>query len=1148
MPASNSSASTTTKPRRKRAVSTTKKEQKPKRVKTELPTLPNPNAEQSSSPSSSNTTTSSNATAVRPSVIGVARSISACIRCRLRKTRCDQKFPSCSACKKADVECMGIDAATGREIPRSYVTHLEDRVAMLELKLQKLEKESSVVETPGSTHTFSPSHSGSNSVSTPQVAPPQVVPQSAPQIPTGEYNGFAMPQDSISKTAPSISPDTQPAQTPKNDDVATGVEGIMSSVKMVSSKAATSAPSAFLGSSSGLSFARLLLTAIKFKPNNADHTHIHPHHAPNGPNGPNGLPHFSATATAAASSASSSTNYKSKVSPASLPSKETAEKFLYLFFSQANSQLPVIHREQFLTNHFFPIYGPLSEGTSLASDYTTIGVPLTPSPAPSPAISPADSPSIIRRSKLTSGNAGYFGNNTPIIINNLNAPQVTEETPKKALYFLHLIFAIATSIHHQKHTSHISESFRVAAMQHFDAVLASPNRLEALQGILLLALYSIMRPAVPGIWYVMGWALRLCVDLGLHTEASVKHSLSVASGSVHHGPVYDPFTLDMRRRLFWCTYAIDRQVSVYLGRPFGIPEESIKVPFPSQLDDTLIVADDFSHLNDIQGDHARKAPSYKIIAISFFKIRKLQAEIRSILYDCASLPREYESLEQWRTNMGQRLEAWHASCPKSAKKMNCNFNLAFIELNYQQTRLLLYGPTPSDSPDPSETNIEIIADAGEKVIQLYQNLHRHRSVNYTWVAVHNLFMAGTSYLFALYHSPKLREITTVEQIDENAIACIEVLSALVDRCDAAASCRSTFELLTVAILKLCTQEKAASNANNPNHSSLSVPDVKLHPPSRSHTTTPGGHTYSPSHSSSEGMVPSPLHQSHFQQGSSSSTETNGPNHGQYLPIGGQSPHSNMFPMPMAPTSSPGSFDSNIVNNNHPNSTEHRRHSLLSNPNSDDLWIDNFDLDSFFLEAGVLGGPNRQNTQGLHTLNHSPQPQHHLHNHQYHQGEERRNETNQLPSIDHISQLSPQQHQHSLTHLLPHPHPHPHHQQPQHPNQAKARNQSLFLDHFPYPKMSNQNGRHPGPTSNNDYNANQQERLSQQYTQYLYGTGSPTPPNVNASNSNNNNNSFSIDGQRIFDLINEVPMAAIWDQFFAPSNANNMMMNPNGGEW
>ena len=102
----------------------------------------------------------------------------------------------------------------------------------------------------------------------------------------------------------------------------------------------------------------------------------------------------------------------------------------------------------------------------------------------------------------------------------------------------------------------------------------------------------------------------------------------------------------------------------------------------------------------------------------------------------------------------------------------------------------------------------IIADAGEKVIKKYHELHRKRNINYTWVAVHNLFMAGTSYLYALYHSAEVRAGTTLDEIDFNTLACIHVLSAMTDRCDAAAACRDSFELLTAAIMKLCYNEKA----------------------------------------------------------------------------------------------------------------------------------------------------------------------------------------------------------------------------------------------------------------------------------------------------------------------------------------------------
>lgn len=636
------------------------------------------------------------------SVIGVTRSISACLRCRTRKTRCDQKFPSCTSCLKAEVECVGIDAATGREIPRSYVSHLEDRIAFLEMELK----------------------GSRNGVDRDTIMTKEE-----------EHE-----EDEKAQADQALAISLVPAKEKTGE-----MDTLMSSVKSVSVNAASMPPSSFLGSSSGLSFARLLFTAVKFKPSSA---------------------------------VSDPLPMRKHIEPATLPPKGEAETLLSVYFSLANPQLPVLHREQFLVRYFQPVYGTLSSGVSLASDYTTIGVSVSGTPDSDPVI-----------------------------------PQASKSP---ALYFLNIVFGIATAALHQKNPSQRSEAFHSAAMKHVDSVFASSNRLEALQGILLLALYSVMRPAIPGVWYVLGSATRLCVDLGLHTEAGIKswyrnNSSGVTLPSHLNIPEYDAATLDMRRRLFWCTYALDRQVCVYLGRPFGIPEHSVKVPFPSELDDALIVDSSFGVPNlDIVDYSLEKStsPSYKTIALAFFKIRKLQAEIQSILYECASLPRQYSSLDEWREIQAERLEQWHHECPKSTKKMNCNFNLRFIELNYHQTRVLLYGLAPAYTVPPTTLCYRVIAESGAKVIQNYAELNNQTNINYTWVVVHNLFTAGTSYLYALYHSPEVRASTSVEEIAGHAKACSRVLTSMIDQCAAATSCRDTFELLTAAIVKLCYNEQA----------------------------------------------------------------------------------------------------------------------------------------------------------------------------------------------------------------------------------------------------------------------------------------------------------------------------------------------------
>ncbi|GME31786.1 Fungal specific transcription factor [Neofusicoccum parvum] len=68
----------------------------------------------------------------------------ACFRCRHRKTKCDLRFPTCGTCQRANVPCVGYDAVEGRERPRSDVAYLEDKVAQLEIELQRLRSEQSV--------------------------------------------------------------------------------------------------------------------------------------------------------------------------------------------------------------------------------------------------------------------------------------------------------------------------------------------------------------------------------------------------------------------------------------------------------------------------------------------------------------------------------------------------------------------------------------------------------------------------------------------------------------------------------------------------------------------------------------------------------------------------------------------------------------------------------------------------------------------------------------------------------------------------------------------------------------------------------------------------------------------------------------------
>ncbi|KAL2758994.1 hypothetical protein ACRALDRAFT_1080586 [Sodiomyces alcalophilus JCM 7366] len=65
----------------------------------------------------------------------IAHTLTACCRCRQRKTRCDPTLPRCLPCERSGSICEYYDASKGRKIGRSYVVKLQEKVRQLEAEL-----------------------------------------------------------------------------------------------------------------------------------------------------------------------------------------------------------------------------------------------------------------------------------------------------------------------------------------------------------------------------------------------------------------------------------------------------------------------------------------------------------------------------------------------------------------------------------------------------------------------------------------------------------------------------------------------------------------------------------------------------------------------------------------------------------------------------------------------------------------------------------------------------------------------------------------------------------------------------------------------------------------------------------------------------
>lgn len=327
--------------------------------------------------------------------------------------------------------------------------------------------------------------------------------------------------------------------------------------------------------------------------------------------------------------------------------------------------------------------------------------------------------------------------------------------------------------------------------------------------------------------YITGVAVRLAVDLGLHREdgADAEAGLYDMSAGSHQngedgqGGQHDRgrrlWIRDLRRRLWWCTYTFDRLVSTCVGRPFGISDEVITTELPSLLDDEFITRNGFQ-----EPAGGELWPSYKHVAHHYFRLRLIQSEILQVLqYNHAQISRAatgthsrrypemrshrpsvylvpFDSFRSWRADIDSRLYQWKTSAP-TCEETGVAFSTEFLELNYWQAIILLYRQslsvpamfegeynTSDEVNSPSAFTAELhededriylkVAEAGQKILRIYRQLHLSGLVSYTYLSTHHLFMAGISYLYAIWHSPLVRT-RLVSQLSRPASCLVEVL-------------------------------------------------------------------------------------------------------------------------------------------------------------------------------------------------------------------------------------------------------------------------------------------------------------------------------------------------------------------------------------
>ncbi|RAK81632.1 MFS transporter [Aspergillus fijiensis CBS 313.89] len=339
------------------------------------------------------------------------------------------------------------------------------------------------------------------------------------------------------------------------------------------------------------------------------------------------------------------------------------------------------------------------------------------------------------------------------------------------IFKLYLVYAIgATTIQLSENLATIlPEQFYTTALQTVPR-MCEPRSVENIEAMTLMVVYHLRSASSQGMWYMVGLAMRTAIDLGLHRKANENN--------------LDPFTAQMRRRLFWTVYYLERVVSMSLGRPFSIADRHIDLPLPLDVDD------------DVHDPAVLTAspPMDRITSLTFaiylMKLRRIDSRIQHKIYRA---DRPLHTLRSKMDRLYLELEEWK----QSATRRFSGSDLDYPMLHYHRALRLLIQPFLPSLP-LTDPYYHICLRAAGNTCQTHKRLHQTLEYGHSFLAVQTVFMAGITLLYALWtHTSDVWSV----QLSNDIRACSTVLFVMGERAKWVKKYRDAFELLVNAAME-----------------------------------------------------------------------------------------------------------------------------------------------------------------------------------------------------------------------------------------------------------------------------------------------------------------------------------------------------------
>ncbi|RPA77054.1 hypothetical protein BJ508DRAFT_213158, partial [Ascobolus immersus RN42] len=321
------------------------------------------------------------------------------------------------------------------------------------------------------------------------------------------------------------------------------------------------------------------------------------------------------------------------------------------------------------------------------------------------------------------------------------------------LFQLRMVLATALQRYGPESVAH-AEQYYLAAYAQIEEIM-EPKDLLTLQCVALLCQYSIQTPTKIAVYHILGIAVRLCIQLGFSQEKTI----------LLGDPPPDPLTEDLRRRLFWTIASFEYGVSHILGRPSGFAtvDAYIDVKFYQPVQDKYITREGV-----VEG--APPCP-LKLISMHFFRLRRLQAQIRQTLYQNPR-PSPRDDRDPWFQEMKAKVEKWMSDAPGGRK---AGITRDWFMHRYNNLIIFMYRPSPQ-IPKPSLDATLKCFDAAVKNIYLEKKMFE-AGTSSSFVFAYQITIALMAILWGIT-CEKIRELHSKEVVKNHIDTALAILKVL----------------------------------------------------------------------------------------------------------------------------------------------------------------------------------------------------------------------------------------------------------------------------------------------------------------------------------------------------------------------------------